>query len=994
VKTHSVRRVRNRAAAIAALGVMMVGGLANAAHAVSVECDEPNFGCIGVGYSGANFNAEGDRPNYVWVENYYGLNSGVAPDGHSSTRYAAYRLVQNGFDDPGYSFGAGGDWDQGVANHVVQDTTPAVGSIAQWDAGADSYVPGETYEFGHVAYVEEVVRDTNGTHIVVSEDSASGHTRTVRYDQGDPGWPTRYLHFRDCLEVAAVPTISGNVQIFETLTATPGTWLPAAESVEYQWTRNDVEIPGATGHEYVLTPADFDAAIRVTTTATKDSYVSASARSAAVYPQLREFDLFEVLLSGTGRIDSILTASLETSTPDVDTHFQWNRDGEPIPSATGPTYTPGLADVYTVITVTITGEKAGYVITDRSAGIPITADYFEGEASANVTGTARVGYLLTATLDHATPGVIPTYQWNRDGEAIPGATAQVYSPTDDDLAKRLSVTITINKPGYYPVPITSPDTVAVVAAVLPFDNFNLFVNGIPKVNNTLTATLQTNTDGATVTWQWQRDGVPIPLATGNKYVLRPSDLNTNISVTVTATKVGHLPTSRISTPLQVGEAEFIIGVPTISGTAMVDSTLESDVPVSTTGVALTYQWRRNSVPIPGAQLSYYTLVPADVGAYITISVTATKAGYPMIVSTPAGVTVAAANVDGFSANISGTSRVDSTLTAYGSSNTPGVAVAYQWSRDGQPISGATSQSYTLTALDFDTTITVTVTGTKPGYVTSTATSSAGVVAAEVDGLSASISGTARVDSTLIAHWSSITPGVDVTYQWRRDGEPISGATSQSYTLTTLDLGTTVTVTVTGTKPGYITATSSSSAGVVALAVVDGFSARTTGTARLDSTLTASWSSNTPGVDATYQWRRDGEPISGATSQSYKVTTLDIGTTITVTVTGTKAGYRNVSLTVSAGTIGGYSSFSFSSAPALIVGAPKVGYTVRAMTGLTTAGTTVTYEWYKNGVLRQAGGTTLALKSTDNCARITVKLTFTKAGYTTTSFISPYVTVAP
>ena len=50
------------------------------------------------------------------------------------------------------------------------------------------------------------------------------------------------------------------------------------------------------------------------------------------------------------------------------------------------------------------------------------------------------------------------------------------------------------------------------------------------------------------------------------------------------------------------------------------------------------------------------------------------------------------------------------------------------------------------------------------------------------------------------------------------------------------------------------------------------------------------------VTLTYQWRANGINISGATGKSYVISSSVKGKKITVTVTGTKSGYRTVSKT--------------------------------------------------------------------------------------------------
>ena len=63
----------------------------------------------------------------------------------------------------------------------------------------------------------------------------------------------------------------------------------------------------------------------------------------------------------------------------------------------------------------------------------------------------------------------------------------------------------------------------------------------------------------------------------------------------------------------------------------------------------------------------------------------------------------------------------------------------------------------------------------------------------------------------------------------------------------------------------------------------------TGTVKAGSTLTGTpgtWSNNPSGYR--YQWSRDGTPIQGATSSTYKVQTSDQGLKLTVAVTASNA----------------------------------------------------------------------------------------------------------
>jgi hypothetical protein len=66
--------------------------------------------------------------------------------------------------------------------------------------------------------------------------------------------------------------ISGTKTVGSTLTATPGIYVPAADTVTYQWQRNGVNIAGATSTTYVLTADDLGKKIRVIETVVKAGY--------------------------------------------------------------------------------------------------------------------------------------------------------------------------------------------------------------------------------------------------------------------------------------------------------------------------------------------------------------------------------------------------------------------------------------------------------------------------------------------------------------------------------------------------------------------------------------------------------------------------------------------------------------------------------------------------------------------------------------------------
>lgn len=253
--------------------------------------------------------------------------------------------------------------------------------------------------------------------------------------------------------------------------------------------------------------------------------------------------------------------------------------------------------------------------------------------------------------------------------------------------------------------------------------------------------------------------------------------------------------------------------------------------------------------------------------------------------------------------LAGTARVGSTLTANAGTWSPApVVLEYAWQRGGVEISGATASTYVLVAADIGTKITASVTGSKSGYVTVSKTSAAS--SAVVGVLTATpvptVSGTAQVGKTLTASAGSWEPSpVSLSYTWKRDGESISGAVAATYPLVSTDLGAKITVTVTGSKSGYgsISKTSTSSADVVSGILASAPVPTIAGTVMVGSMLIASSGSWDPAsVALAYQWKRNGAVISGATSAFYTLGVVDLAATMSVSVTGSQAGYVSVTKT--------------------------------------------------------------------------------------------------
>ena len=329
--------------------------------------------------------------------------------------------------------------------------------------------------------------------------------------------------------------------------------------------------------------------------------------------------------------------------------------------------------------------------------------------------------------------------------------------------------------------------------------------------------------------------------------------------------------------------------------------------------------------IAGATGSTYTLAAGDVGRSIRVQVTATNAaGSAAATSQPTAVVQSATGpVNTAPPTISGTAQEDQTLTADNGSwtGTAPISYAYQWQRCSgtcSDIAGATAQTYTLATADVGSTVRVQVTASNGGG-SSTAVSQPTAVVQAVQGppvstVPPSISGTAQDGQTLSANngsWTGTAP-ISYAYQWQRCSgscSNIAGATAQTYTLKSADVGATARVQVTASNAGgSSTATSATTAVVAAAAPVNTAPPTITGSPQNGQTLTAdtgSWS-GTPPLSYARQWQRCSgscSNIAGATAQTYTLTAADVGSTMRVQVTASNAAGSSTATSAATPTVG-------------------------------------------------------------------------------------------
>jgi hypothetical protein len=154
-----------------------------------------------------------------------------------------------------------------------------------------------------------------------------------------------------------------------------------------------------------------------------------------------------------------------------------------------------------------------------------------------------------------------------------------------------------------------------------------------------------------------------------------------------------------------------------------------------------------------------------------------------------------------------------------------------------------------------------------------------------------------------------------------------------------------------------------------------------GSFTVGSTLTAvagTWGPVSPTF--TYQWYANGTAISKATKSTFVIPGSALDKLITVRVKGTSTGYASA---VSYSESGAFVDRGTISIPSMFptASADAVGYTFSVYFNGTAPTGTLSYQWYRNGVLIP-GATKSTYKATtaDTGLRLTVRVTAYKVGY--------------
>ncbi len=668
-----------------------------------------------------------------------------------------------------------------------------------------------------------------------------------------------------------------------TFTATPTN---SGSSPTYQWKVNGTNA-GTNSNTYTTTGSANNDVVTVEMTSNEMCLAKAKDTSSGITMTVNPNLTPGVSIAATGSSICAGTSVTFTATPTnggASPSYQWKVNGTNV-GTNSATYTSSTLSNGDVVTCVMTSSEA--CLTTATA----TSNGITMSVTANVTPAVSVavspndticdGTSVTFTATPTNGGATPTYQWKLNGSNVGsgGTTYTTSSLSNGDVvtvvmtssltcvtsatATSTGITMTVN-------PNLTPN---VTAAVSPNDTI------CDGASVTFTAT-PTN-GGATPAYQWKVNGTNVG-ANSNTYTTASSTNNDVVTVVLTSSEAcvtRSMDTSNAitMTVIQNVTPVVIIGVSPNDSICPGTSVTYTATPTNG-GVTPSYQWRVNGNNV-GANSTTYTTTGIQNGDAVsaimtssivcvtkqadtsnTINMTVFPQTIPTInIAANTGTTVCRDGEVTFSSNITG----------------GGTTQSYQWRLNGVDITGATSTTYFASSVNnadvYTCRLDITATCPAPDSAISNPLTMT-VVDPTVD-VQVSPGDTLCNGVPAMFNISATNVGASPKYQWILNGNEISGATSNMFTMLNVNNG------------DIMTAEFRSSSSCINGPVTEGDSV--TMTIRPTTAPAASITANPGNVlsngqlvyftasvnvpSAQYQWYVNGQPVAGATGIMYTIT---------------------------------------------------------------------------------------------------------------------------
>lgn len=392
-------------------------------------------------------------------------------------------------------------------------------------------------------------------------------------------------------------TVNGNSTVCEGNTVQLSG--PIGNNLSYQWSSNGNPIVGALASTYIAATSG-----NYTLTVSQGTNCSSTSNGVAINILAAP----NATISAGSSTDICLGESVIISAVDSpDLTYQWQINGATIPGANQSSYAASAAGEYNL------------VVTNASA-CSSTSDIISVSVSpqpeATITPNGPTTFCIGNTvLLQATSGNGYTYQWNQNGNPLPGVVNSVFN---------------VSASGSYTVVVTNQSGCSALSSAIQVNvagtEAEISVDGNPAICDGNAVTLNSNV-GAGLSYQWQNNGSNISGETsssyeatvGGNYTVVITDANncasTSQPITVT---VGVTPDQ--PSPSVQGESSICEG-----------SAVEITYPIA---AGISYSWENLGELVPGGDNG--TLTVSEAGEYV---LTATNSANCAASSIPVSISV-------------------------------------------------------------------------------------------------------------------------------------------------------------------------------------------------------------------------------------------------------------------------------------------------------------------------------------------------------------------